>query len=138
MHLEHLNLVVNDIDTTLKFYKAAFPYWKIRSQGKSEWYGVNRNWVHFGDDYQYLTFNDHGTGNNRDLKGHQIGLSHFGYVTNNIQEVISRLTKAGYEVTNPGTENSYRKNVYFIDPNGYEIEFVEYLSDLPRERNNDE
>ena len=69
MHLEHLNLVVRDIPETLAFYKAAFPHWRIRSQGQAEWYGVQRNWVHFGDDYQYLTFNDDGTGGNRDLSG---------------------------------------------------------------------
>jgi hypothetical protein len=25
--------------------------------------------------------------------------------------------------------------VYFIDPNGFEVEFVEYLSDIPAQRN---
>ncbi len=138
MHLEHLNLVVKDISAALKFYKAAFPHWRIRSRGQAEWYGVERSWVHFGDDYQYLTFNDDGSGENRDLSGHQPGMAHFAYVTDNLQAVIDRLETAGFKVAKPGADNRFRKNVYFIDPDGFEMEFVEYLSDLPTERNSDE
>ena len=135
LHLEHLNLVVNDIPQTLSFYQAAFPHWTIRGGGQNDWYGKPRSWVHFGDDYQYLAFNDNGVGENRDLKGHQVGLAHFAYVTNDIKGVIARLEEAGFEITTDGAEDIYRKNVYFIDPNGYEVEFVEYVSDIPSERN---
>ncbi len=135
LHLEHLNLVVNDIPQTLSFYQAAFPHWTIRGGGQNDWYGKPRSWVHFGDDYQYLAFNDNGVGENRDLKGHQVGLAHFAYVTNDIKGVIARLQEAGFEITTDGAEDIYRKNVYFIDPNGYEVEFVEYVSDIPSEIN---
>lgn len=137
MHLEHLNLVVRDIPETLAFYQAAFPHWRIRVQGSADWYGVERKWVHFGDDFQYLTFNDDGEGENRDLSGHQTGLAHFAYVTNDLKAVCDRLLTAGFEIAKDGAENQFRKNVYFIDPNGFEVEFVEYLSDLPAERNSD-
>ena len=137
MHLEHLNLVVRDIPKTMIFYKAAFPHWRIRSQGRADWYGVERNWVHFGDDYQYLTFNDDGTGDNRDLSGHQTGLAHFAYATADLQAVIDRLEASGFAIAKDGADNQFRKNVYFIDPNGFEVEFVEYLSDLPEERNSE-
>ncbi len=30
-HLEHVNLVVDDIPAALHFYQAAFPYWRLRS-----------------------------------------------------------------------------------------------------------
>ena len=138
MRLEHLNLVVKDISEALVFYKAVFPHWRIRSRGRADWYGVERKWVHFGDDHQYLTFNDDGVGDNRDLSGHQTGLAHFAYVTDNLQAVINRLKAAGFETAKPGAVNHFRKNVYFIDPDGFEVEFVEYLSDLPAERNSDE
>ncbi len=36
MKLEHVNLVVSDINAMLKFYQAAFPYWSIRSGGGKE------------------------------------------------------------------------------------------------------
>ncbi len=135
LHLEHLNLVVNDIPQTLSFYQAAFPHWAVRGGGQNDWYGKPRSWVHFGDDYQYLAFNDNGVGENRDLKGHQVGLAHFAFATNDIKGVITRLQEAGFEIAVDGAEDKYRENVYFIDPNGYEVEFVEYVSDIPSERN---
>lgn len=138
MYLEHLNLVVKDISEALKFYKAAFPHWQVRTRGQAEWYGVERRWVHFGDDDQYLTFNDDGSGENRSLTGHQPGLAHFAYVTDNLQAVVDRLDAAGFGIAKSGADNRYRKNVYFVDPDGFEVEFVEYLSDVPEERNSDE
>ncbi len=135
MHLEHLNLVVIDIERTLAFYQAAFPHWQIRGGGKSHWYGTDRQWIHFGDEHQYLTFNDNGYGENRPLNGNQLGMSHFAYVCNDLDGVISRLIAAGFDVDKEGTLTRFRKNVYFIDPNGFEVEFVQYLSDIPAERN---
>ncbi|TQV89465.1 VOC family protein [Aliikangiella coralliicola] len=135
LHLEHLNLVVKNITESIAFYQAAFPHWKIRGGGENDWYGKPRKWVHFGDDYQYLSLNDNGVDKNRDLQGHQVGLAHFAYVTNDIDGVIKRLQNAGFEIAIEGADDPYRKNVYFIDPDGYEVEFVEYLSDDPKERN---
>jgi predicted enzyme related to lactoylglutathione lyase len=135
MTLEHVNLVVDDMPAALAFYGAAFPHWKVRAEGKGEWYGKPRRWLHFGDDYTYLAFNDYGEGANRDLKGHQVGLAHFAFVTNDLDAVVKRLTDAGYPVAQDGADSPYRRNVYFIDPAGFEIEFVEYLTDIPDERN---
>lgn len=135
MHLEHVNLVVADMDAMLKFYRAAFPHWRIREEGTGFWNGKPRKWLHFGDDYQYLALNDNGEGENRDLEGHSVGLAHFAYVTNSIADVITRLNHAGFTVSSTGAADPFRKNVYFIDPAGFEVEFVEYLSDIPAERN---
>jgi catechol-2,3-dioxygenase len=91
IHLEHINMVVSDIEASLAFYRAAFPHWRVREQGKGEWSGKPRTWLHFGDDYQYLAFGDNGERENRDLAGHQVGLAHLAFVTNNLDAVISRL-----------------------------------------------
>ena len=135
MHLEHVNLVVTNIEKSLNFYRAAFPHWHIRDQGNGDWYGKPRTWVHFGDDYQYLVFSDHGEGENRDLSGHQVGLAHFGFEINDLDAVISRLAEAGFAIDIDGADEPFRRNIYFIDPDGFEVEFVQYLSDLPEERN---
>ncbi len=135
LYLEHVNLVVNDIPTSLEFYKAAFPHWRIRAEGNGEWNGKPRKWMHFGDDYQYLTFNDNGEGSNRDLNEHQTGLAHFAFVTSNLDELVKRITDAGFSVAKEGAEEPLRKNIYFIDPAGFEVEFVEYLTDVPEQRN---
>lgn len=135
MYLEHVNLVVQDIPAMLHFYRAAFPHWQIRDEGQGEWYGKPRHWLHFGDDYHYIALSDHGEGSNRELAGHSVGFAHFAYVTQNLDAVIDRLQQAGYAIAKPGAQEPYRKNVYFIDPAGFEIEFVQYLSDLPAQRN---
>ncbi|MDO6686719.1 MULTISPECIES: VOC family protein [unclassified Agarivorans] len=135
MYLEHINLTVKDMDQTLVFYKAAFPHWWVRGKGQQTWYGTDRRWLHFGDDNHYLAFNDNGYGENRPLEGNQLGVAHYGYVTANLDAVISRLLAAGFEIHHEGAQSAHRRNVYFRDPNGFEVEFVEYSSDLPKERN---
>ncbi len=135
IHLEHLNLVVTDIDASLAFYQAAFPHWRVRERQQGSWSGKPRTWVHFGDDYQYLAMGDNGEGENRDLAGHQPGLAHFAFVTANLDALMARLEAAGFMPDKEGADEPYRRNIYYIDPAGFEVEFVEYLSDVPEERN---
>lgn len=135
IQFEHVNLVVSDIEASLAFYRAAFPHWRVREQARGEWSGKPRTWVHFGDDYQYLAFGDNGEGSNRDLDGHQVGLAHFAFVTSNLSALIERLEGAGFSPAKSGAEEPHRRNIYYIDPAGFEVEFVQYLSDLPEERN---
>ena len=62
-------------------------------------------------------------------------LAHFAYVTNNLDAVINRLNEAGFGNGQNDSDEPHRRNIYFIDPNGFEVEFVQYLSDLPEQRN---
>ena len=133
--IEHLNLVVTDIDPTLTFLRAAFPHWRVRGEGRDEWHGHPRRWLHLGDDDNYVTLNDFGRGSQRDLKSAAPGLAHIGVEVSSVDAVIARLEAAGYEITNPGVKHPHRRNVYFIDGEGLEFEFVEYKSDLPEEKN---
>ena len=135
IHLEHINLVVTDVDAELAFYQAAFPHWRVREREQGSWSGKPRTWVHFGDDYQYLVFGDNGEGENRDLSGHSVGLAHFAFVTHNLDALVARMRAAGFEPDKDGADEQHRRNIYYIDPAGFEVEFVEYLSDLPAERN---
>ena len=135
IQIEHINLVVKNIPNMLNFYQAAFPHWSVRAEGCGEWRGKPRHWLHFGDDYQYITLNDNGEGENRDLAGQQVGLAHIAYVTDDIEGVIQRLTEAGFQISNHGDKQPYRRNVYFTTPSDFEIEFVQYFSDDPKHRN---
>lgn len=137
MHLEHINLVVKNIKKSLEFYQVVFPHWSIRGGGKSEWYGKARNWLHFGDDYHYIALADNGIGENRDLKQHQVGLAHIAYVTDNIVDLVERLGKSGYQPSIALDLETYTEkgNVYYLDNDGFEIEFVQYFSDNPKQRN---
>lgn len=133
--LEHANIVVTRIEPTVAFLAAAFPEWRVRGEGAGEWNGKARRWLHFGDDDFYVTLNDNGEGAPRDLKGHAPGLAHLGFVVSSLDEVIARLKKAGHEPSQWGPEHPHRRNVYYIDDEGLEFEFVEYFSDRPEEKN---
>lgn len=135
MRLEHVNIVVKNMEASLKFYQAAFPNWIVRMQGKNNWYGIDRQWGHFGDDYNYITFNDNGQGEARDLQSNNIGLAHFGFEVVDLAALEFRLKNAGFEYSLKGPEHEFRSNTYFIDPNGIEVEFVQYSSEIPQQRN---
>tara|TARA_B110000211_G_scaffold171490_1_gene193644 strand:- start:14444 stop:14860 length:417 start_codon:yes stop_codon:yes gene_type:complete len=135
LYLEHLNLVVKDISPALAFYQAAFPHWRIRGEGQSTWYGKPRRWLHFGDDDIYLAFSDHGESNIRDNRKFQVGLSHFAFVTNELAQITQRLEVAGFLGKQGDGAPGVRHNTYFVDTEGYEIEFVEYLTEDFEQRN---
>lgn len=132
---EHANLVVTDIPATLEFIQTAIPTWRVRGQGQMEWHGKPRRWLHVGDDDYYVTLNDDGEGTNRDLTGHSPGLAHLGFVVDDLDTVIERLEAGGYQIDVEGADHPFRKNVYFLDPAGFQFEFVQYLSEDPKERN---
>ena len=136
--LEHINFVVTDLKRATAFYGTIFPHWRVRSEGTGDWNGKPRRWLHFGDDRQYLAFSDHGEGDNRDLAAHQVGLAHFAFQVDDLDGLKARMKAAGHATSSDGADNRFRKNVYYIDPDGFEVEFVEYLSDIPSERNNDD
>ncbi len=138
--IEHLNLVVSDIDKTLSFLSAAFPHWRNRGGGEDTWQDAPRRWMHFGDDETYLTLNHflplgEDRGAQRDLQGTSPGLAHVGFEVASIDGVVARLRDAGFEPRVWGPDHPHRRNVYFYDPEGLEFEFVEYFSDAPAERN---
>ena len=136
MRIEHINLVVRDIEPTLEFLKIAFPHWEIRGSGQSDWYGKPRTWLHFGEDDSYIALSDNGEGAGRDLTGHKPGLAHIGFVVDDLDGIMARYAAKGIAPSVDLTEIPARKNVYYVDPAGIELEFVQYLSDLPAERHN--
>jgi catechol 2,3-dioxygenase-like lactoylglutathione lyase family enzyme len=135
MRIEHINLFVKDFASTLPFYQAAFPRCFIRAKGNKLWHGNETKWCHFGDDYNYLTFNEKAQGEARDLSSNQAGLAHIGFEVGDLKALETRMKNAGFHPSFSGPEHEYRRNTYFIDPSGIEVEFVQYLSDIPAHRN---
>jgi len=135
VRFEHANLVVHEIEKTLKFLQIAFPSWEVRGQGEMQWQGRNRRWLHVGNEDYYITLNDGADKNNRFLKGHSAGLAHLGFVVDDLEPLIERLEKNGYQIDVSLAEHAFRKNIYFIDPEGFQFEFVQYFSEHAHERN---
>lgn len=133
--LEHANLVVKDIQPSIDFLLTAFPQWQVRGEGESQWAGQARNWAHIGDDDYYLTLNDGAEGDNRDLRGITPGLAHLGFVVDDVDDLKKRLTAKGYAIDIEGRQQPYRKTVYFIDPSGFQFEFMQYLSEAGELKN---
>ena len=138
--IEHVNLVVTAIEPTARFLTAAFPHWRNRGEGGGEWAGVPRRWAHIGDDDNYLTLNEFklqaaARGRQRDLQSAAPGLAHIGFEVADLDAVVSRLTDAGYEPHHMGEVHPHRRNLYYINEEGLEFEFVEYRSAVPTEKN---
>ena len=126
MKLEHANITVNNLEDEIKFFKTAFPHFKIRGGGEDV-----RKWVHLGDDYTYIAINEslnlittvNETNYNR------IGINHLGFVVDDVEEIATNLLNAGYKRDYPKQVEKYRIRDYFADKDGNQFEFVEYLSD---------
>ena len=75
------------------------------------------------------------SGENRDLSGHTPGFARLGFDIDDVDSVIERLEAKGFEIDIDGAEHPFRKTVYFVDPAGFQFEFMQYLSDVPEEKN---
>lgn len=139
VRLEHVNLVVKDIQPTLVFLLTAFPEWRIRGEGEMAWgsdeHASSRHWLHVGDDDYYLTLNDSAVGEIRDVKGIEPGVAHIGFVVDDLQAVIDRLAAEGFNPDIKGRIHPFRQTVYYNDPAGLQFEFLQYASDNPAEKN---
>jgi catechol 2,3-dioxygenase-like lactoylglutathione lyase family enzyme len=62
-------------------------------------------------------------------------VNHLGFVVADSDAVVKRLRAAGYREGNHSLDHRFRKRYYFYDPDGVEVEFVEYMSDLSEEQN---
>jgi len=135
VRLEHVNLVVKELEPTLDFLLTAFPEWRVRGRGDGIWGDTTRHWVHVGDDDYYITLNDNAEGENRDLSGIQPGVAHMGFVVDDLEGIVSRLAEKGFNIDILGREHPYRRTVYYNDPAGFQFEFLQYSSDKPEEKN---
>ncbi|MFT5755840.1 MAG: catechol 2,3-dioxygenase-like lactoylglutathione lyase family enzyme [Alteromonadaceae bacterium] len=139
VRFEHVNLVMKNIQPTLAFLQTAFPKWRVRGEGDMAWGSgeqtSSRHWLHFGDDDFYITLNDSAVGDIRDSKSICAGVAHIGFVVDDLQALIERLAIKGFSIDITGREHPYRKTVYYNDPAGFQFEFLQYLSDIPTEKN---
>lgn len=123
MFLEHVNLTVADLDRSIGFY--------------CELLGLRLRWrraggdgttaaAHVGDDRHYLALFEARPGSRRPEPDYEsVGLNHFGFVVDDLDAARERLAALGVA---PHSEADYDpgRRLYFFDPDGIEVELVEY------------
>lgn len=133
--LEHVNLTVNDLTLSLHFVQTALPAWRVRGQGRMDWFGKPIRWLHVGTDETYLALQSGGEGAALDWQSHRTGVKHVGLVVSDLDAVVGRLTEAGFALDHWGGASAYRRSAYFVEAGSVQFEFVEYLSEDPAMRN---
>lgn len=133
IRLEHANMNVRNIDDTVRFLIAALPEFQIRREGQNE----GQRWMHIGTDDTYIALHestDEPTEKWVPYAG-KLGINHLGYEVDDVDAVRARLSAAGFRDSTYPNNHPHRKRVYFYDADGNDWEFVQYLSDDPKERN---
>ncbi len=121
MFLEHVNLTVSNLERSLAFYQQIFGY-QVRWQGN---FGSGAKGAHLGDDRQYISLMEADSPGRAEQRMDIVGINHIGFVVDDIESVKARVIEMGVE---PHSEQTYDpgKHLYFFDPDGIEIELVEY------------
>lgn len=121
---EHINLSCRDLDASKTFYQTLFPDWFVRAEG--EWQGDR--WLHLGNRQFYLALNDRPEAKRDHQPYEGIGINHVGFVIDDGEKIKMTLDANGIEYyTMTAPETKFR--IYVNDPDGNEIELVEYQAD---------
>ena len=133
VRLEHANLIVRDIEATIDFLQTAFPEFRVRADQVDP---DGTRWVHVGTDETYVAMNAASVepADRWAPYAGVPGVNHLAYEVDDVEALRERLATAGYQDSTVPNKHPYRKRVYFLDPDGNDWEFVEYLSDDPRKR----
>lgn len=95
-----------------------------------------REWVHLGDDETYLALSQAKEIPAMVEKNYdKAGINYIGFVVENVEEIANNLLKNGYKRDYPKAIEPFRIRDYFADADGNQYEFIQYLSDVPEERN---
>lgn len=123
MLLEHVNLTVSDVDRSVRFYRDLLGL-SLRWRGKNN---SGAEAAHVGDDRCYIALFEATENRQAPNDYTKVGLNHFGFVVENLDEAKNRLHALG---VTEHAEQDYEpgRRIYFMDPDGVEVELVEYDS----------
>ena len=127
VYIEHANLYVSDLDEGVRFVQTAMPEFEVRGHGVSN----DERWVHIGTESSYLALYE--ASDPESLRTSK--LNHIGFVVDDVASTRERLLRAGYQEGFIADVHPARKRLYFLDRDGLEWEFVEYLTEDAAERN---
>ena len=122
MRLEHVNLTVGDLERSIRFYTELFGL-RVRWQGTTS---SGTPAAHVGDDDSYLAFFE-GRGASPAWNYGAVGYNHMGFVVEDLDAAKARVIELGGEVHGEDEYDPGRR-LYFTDPDGFEVELVEYAT----------
>jgi catechol 2,3-dioxygenase-like lactoylglutathione lyase family enzyme len=133
VRLDHANLIVRDLDGTIRFLQTAFPDFWVRGGGISP---GGARWVHLGTETTYVALSEatQDAGERWLPYAGKPGLNHLGFEVDDAEAVRDRLGAAGYQDSTVPNAHPARRRVYFQDDEGNDWEFVQYLTDDPKQR----
>lgn len=121
--IEHVHLTVRSVERSVAFYRDVFGF-QIRWDNQDP----TERCAHVGTDTFYIALSE-----KPDLKPSQetpgrARIYHFGSTTEDLEAFKVRLTNVGVD---PGEEYPRKEGtaIYLQDPDGHEIEVVEYRKD---------
>lgn len=121
MHLEHVNLTVSDVERSAAFYSDLLGL-HVRWKGQT---AEGSPAAHVGDDRSYLALFQAAAGGEAPVDYGAVGINHFGFVVDDLDATLERLHDLGLE-EHFMPEYEPGRRAYFMDPDGVEVELVEY------------
>ncbi len=134
--VEHMNITVGDLSTTLNFLQTALPDFKIRGEGDSESNSKPYHWIHVGSNDSYIALQAF-TGKNVSIteRYSDVGSNHVGFVVEQMEPLLQRMKGIGYTPISDNQDHPHRRRVYFETNDGLEWEFIEYFGDTEHQNN---
>ena len=127
IHLEHVFITISDAARSLEFYRRVFPDWVVRWEGPTDEGG---RWTHFGPAGSgqpgYLSLHEDRDAREPDEAYTSLRIQHVGFAHPDVETLAARLAKDGIVPHHHVDDGRYRR-VYFTDPDGNELEFVQEL-----------
>lgn len=120
MQLEHVNLTVADVERSVAFYRRLLG-------AEVRWRGTTTNGrpaVHIGGAHWYLALFE-GEPSPVPIDYDRVGYNHFGVVVDDLDTARRTLAELGIHIHHEPEYDPGRR-VYFMDPDGFEVELVEY------------
>ncbi len=121
MRIEHANITVNNLDTSIAFYLRLMGG-RVRWEGRT---AAGQRAAHLGDDRSYLSLFEATRAGRAPGDYSAVGFNHLGFEVDDLDAYRATLGEMNVEIKG---EESYDpgRRLYFYDPDGIEIELVQY------------
>ena len=124
MRIEHANITTADMEKSKNFYMNIFEFeqrWEGMIQGD---YGPLKA-CHMGNKDTFIALFEAEEEVSQEQNYRKPGLNHIAFEVENLEHYRERLNREGTAIHLEGDYEPGRR-LYFFDPNGVEIELVEY------------